>query len=53
MRPYVFIVLFVVLLFTWVGGFLVYHIAGFFIHVLLILAIIALVLHLFRSKPTP
>ena len=48
-----FIVLFAVLIITWVAGFLVYHIAGFFIHILLIVAIISLVLHLFRSKPTP
>lgn len=30
----------------WIGGFLMFHIAGFFIHLLLIFAVIALVVHL-------
>jgi len=30
----------------WIGGFLMFHIAGFLIHLLLIFAVIALVIHL-------
>jgi hypothetical protein len=34
----------------WLGGFLMFHIAGFFIHLLLIFAVIALVVHLFSGS---
>jgi Family of unknown function (DUF5670) len=34
----------------WLGGFLMFHIAGFFIHLLLIFAVIALVIHLFSGS---
>jgi hypothetical protein len=34
----------------WIGGFLMFHIAGFFIHLLLIFAVIALVVHLFSGS---
>jgi Family of unknown function (DUF5670) len=46
-------ILFVVLLLAWLGGFLVFHIASGLIHVLLVVAIIALVLHLFRGRAVP
>ncbi|HEY2460642.1 MAG TPA: lmo0937 family membrane protein [Candidatus Acidoferrum sp.] len=49
MRFSAFLALFLVLLMLWVGGFLVYHIASAFIHLLLIFALIALILHLFRG----
>lgn len=39
-----------VLVFAWIGGFVVYHLAGFLIHVLLILAVISIIIHLFTSK---
>ena len=34
----------------WLGGFLMFHIAGFFIHLLLIFAVIALIVHLFSGS---
>ncbi len=34
----------------WIGGFLMFHIAGFLIHLLLIFAVIALVIHLVRGS---
>ncbi len=34
----------------WLGGFLMFHIAGFLIHLLLIFAVIALIVHLFSSS---
>ena len=34
----------------WLGGFLMFHIAGFLIHLLLIFAVIALVVHLFSGS---
>jgi hypothetical protein len=45
-----FVILFVVLLVLWLSGFMVFHIAGALIHILLLLAVIALLVHLFRGK---
>lgn len=44
----------VILLVVWALGFLVFKIAAFFIHVLLIIAAIALVMHFVRgARRTP
>jgi hypothetical protein len=40
----------VILLILWLGGFFVLHMAGALIHVLLLLALIALVYHLFAGS---
>ena len=45
-----FMILFAVLLLAWLGGFLVFHVSGGLIHVLLFLAAISLVMHLFQRK---
>jgi hypothetical protein len=37
------------LLCAWVGGFVVYHTAGFAIHILLILAVFSIIIHLFSG----
>ena len=39
----------VILILLWVGGFLLFHIAAFALHILLIVAAIALVIHLFSG----
>jgi hypothetical protein len=39
----------VVLLILWALGFLVFHVAGFFIHILLIIAVVAIVVHFVRG----
>ncbi len=44
-----FLILFVVLLLAWIFGFVVFHVAGAALHLLLILAIIALVIHFVRG----
>ncbi len=44
-----FLLLFVLLLLAWVLGWGAFHLAGFAIHVLLLLAIVALVAHLVRG----
>jgi Family of unknown function (DUF5670) len=36
----------------WIGGFVFFHVAGFLIHLLLILAIISLVAHFFTGSKT-
>jgi len=39
----------ILLIILWVGGFVVFHVASFMLHLLLLFAVIALVIHLFRS----
>jgi hypothetical protein len=45
-----FVVLFVILLLAWLGGFLVFHVSGALIHILLLLAVISLIAHFFRRQ---
>lgn len=47
-----FIALAVLLLLAWIFGFVVFHVTAFFIHILLILAIIAFVAHFLRPRRT-
>jgi hypothetical protein len=49
MKISAFLALFMVLLLLWAGGFLVYHVTSFLIHVLLLLALVSLVIHLFTG----
>jgi len=45
----IFTILFVVLLIAWILGFGVFHVAGGMIHLLIIAAVIALILHFVRG----
>jgi hypothetical protein len=45
-----FLGLFVILLVLWLLGFFAFHAAGGLIHLLLIIAVISLVVHLFRGR---
>jgi hypothetical protein len=45
-----FLVLALVLVLLWLGGFLVFHVAGFLIHLLLILAVISIIFHFLRGR---
>ncbi len=45
-----FLALFFILLVMWLLGFAAFHVAGGLIHLLLIVAVISLVLHLFRGR---
>jgi Family of unknown function (DUF5670) len=47
---FIFLALAVGLFFTWIGAFLVFHVAAALIHLLLILAVIFLVVHLFNGR---
>jgi len=40
----------ILLLLLWIGGFVVFHVSGFLIHLLLIFAVISLVVHLFTGR---
>jgi Family of unknown function (DUF5670) len=39
-----------VLLLLWVGGFVVFHVSAFAIHILLILAVVSVVFHFLRGS---
>ncbi len=51
MRSILYIVA-VILIIGWIFGFLVYHVSGFLIHILLIVAVIAVIINLFGGKKT-
>jgi Family of unknown function (DUF5670) len=40
----------IVLVLLWLGGFVMFHTAGFLIHILLVLAVISLVFHFLRGR---
>jgi hypothetical protein len=46
----IFTVLFVVLLVAWLLGMSVFHVAGGFIHILLVFAVISLIVHFVRRR---
>jgi pilus assembly protein TadC len=50
MRGFVWLTLALLLIFAWIGSFIMYHVAGFLIHLLLIFALVSLVIHLFTSR---
>lgn len=50
MRGFIWLALALLLLFAWIGSFVMYHVAGFLIHMLLIFALISLVIHLFTGR---
>ena len=50
LRDFVFLILFFVLLGVWATAWLAFHVAGGLIHLLLIVAVISLILHLFRGR---
>ncbi len=47
---FLFLVFALLLFFTWIGAFVVFHVAAALIHVLLILAVIFFLIHLFRGR---
>jgi len=49
-RDFLFLILFFILLGMWVVGWLAFHIAGGLIHLLLLIAVIFLIVHLFRGR---
>ncbi len=47
-----FLILALVLLLLWAGGFFVFHVTAFFIHILILLAVIAVIMHFVRGGRT-
>jgi Family of unknown function (DUF5670) len=50
MRGMVWLAIAILLIFAWIGSFVMYHVAGFLIHLLLIFAVISLLLSLFSGR---
>ena len=50
MKVFMFLILFLVLLVVWLLGWVVFHVAGGLIHLLLIVAVIALIVHFARRR---
>jgi hypothetical protein len=50
MRGFIWLAIAMLLVFAWIGSFVMYHVAGFLIHLLLIFALISLVIHLFTGR---
>jgi Family of unknown function (DUF5670) len=40
----------IILLLLWAGGFFAFHVAGFLIHILLILAVVSFVIHFITGR---
>jgi hypothetical protein len=47
-----FLIIALILVLAWLAGFIVFHVTAFFIHILLILAVIALIVHFVRPRRT-
>ena len=47
---FVFLTVALILLFMWIGAFVVFHVAAALIHLLLVLAVVFLVIHLFSGR---
>jgi hypothetical protein len=45
-----FLILAIVLVLLWAGGFLLFHVSSFLIHILLIFAVISLVMHFVSGR---
>jgi len=44
-----FLIIGFLLFLLWVGGFVIFHTAGFLIHILLVLAVISIIVHFFAG----
>lgn len=47
---FMFLILAIVLFVLWLGGFLVFHVSGFLIHLLIIFAVISLILNFVTGR---
>lgn len=48
--PPMFLIIAIVLVVAWIGGFVVFHTAGFLIHLLLLFAVISLIMHFVSGR---
>jgi len=47
-----FLIVAILLMFVWLGAFVMFHVAGFLIHLLLLFALIALIVHFVSGSKT-
>lgn len=47
---FIFLLLALLMLFVWIGAFVVFHVAAFFVHVFLIFAVVFFVIHLVSGR---
>ncbi|MCU1341120.1 MAG: hypothetical protein JWN92_543 [Candidatus Acidoferrum typicum] len=47
---FAFLIVALLLFFMWIGAFVVFHVAAALIHLLLVLAVILFIVHLFRGR---
>jgi uncharacterized protein DUF5670 len=53
MRDFIWLILALLLFIAWVGSYIVYHVAGFLIHLLLVFALLSLLVHVFSDIRQP
>jgi hypothetical protein len=53
MRGFTWLVLALLLFLAWVGSYIVYHVAGLLIHLLLAFALVSVIIHVFREVREP
>ena len=46
----IWLVVAILLLFAWIGSFIVYHVAGFLIHLLIMIAVISFIISLLTGR---
>jgi hypothetical protein len=46
---HMFLAIGLILLLLWLGGFFVFHVTAFFIHILLLLAVVSIIFHFLRG----
>lgn len=44
-----FLIIGIVLVLAWLGGFVLFHVSSFLIHILLVLAVISIIFHFIRG----
>jgi hypothetical protein len=49
-RLSMFLILALILILAWIGGFVMFHTAGFLIHLLLVFAVISIIFHFLRGR---
>jgi hypothetical protein len=49
MRGYIWLVLALLLYLAWVGSYILYHVAGFLIHLLLVFALMSVIIYVFSD----
>jgi hypothetical protein len=52
-RGFIWLVLALLLFLAWVGSYVIYHVAGFLIHLLLVFALVSFIIYIFSEIGQP